>query len=206
MYSKSTTTKTATATTATTVILLLLCISTTQAVQEIHEKEFADFVKSNKNVLVEFYAPWCSYCKEFSPTYDKIAEQLKGQKDLLVAKVNVEENTELSDKLKVSEFPTIRFFTEGNLLQNGEEFLGELGETDIVEFAKDMLAGRGSEEGEVVGSGGGDEDDNDEDEDEDEDNDWKKMQKDIDAMNDSLSRSKIQTKRNYVDEKSRRLH
>ena len=47
----------------------------------------ADVIQNDKDVLVEFYAPWCSHCKELKPHYDALALKLKHVETVVIAKV-----------------------------------------------------------------------------------------------------------------------
>ncbi len=76
-----------------------------------------------KNVLVEFYAPWCGHCKKLSPVWDKLAETLiaESKDDIIVAKIDATVN-ELAHS-RVRSFPTIRLYKKGENEQaeyNGE--------------------------------------------------------------------------------------
>lgn len=50
------------------------------------------FLGADKDVLVEFYAPWCGHCKALSPKYDDLAKKLEGVDSVVVAKMDATEN------------------------------------------------------------------------------------------------------------------
>ena len=78
----------------------------------------------SKDVLVEFYAPWCGHCKSLAPTYEKLAKAYANEKGVVIANVDADEasNKGLASKYGVSGFPTIKFFPKGN--KAGEDYNG----------------------------------------------------------------------------------
>ncbi|KAL2593659.1 hypothetical protein AAZV13_12G142300 [Glycine max] len=76
------------------------------------EKNFTDTVKSNRFVMVEFYAPWCGHCQALAPEYAAAATELKGE-DVILAKVDATEENELAQQYDVQGFPTVYFFVDG---------------------------------------------------------------------------------------------
>ena len=69
-----------------------------------------DVLKSEKTVLVDFYADWCGPCKMMSPVIDEIAEE---RKDIKVGKLNVDEEMEIAQKFGVMSIPTFIVFKNG---------------------------------------------------------------------------------------------
>jgi protein disulfide-isomerase A1 len=63
---------------------------------------------TTKDVLVEFYAPWCGHCKQLVPIYEKVAEHFKENEDIVIAKMDSTAN-EL-ETIKITSFPTIKLF------------------------------------------------------------------------------------------------
>jgi protein disulfide-isomerase A1 len=63
---------------------------------------------SSKDVLVEFYAPWCGHCKKLEPVYREVAKKLQNVKTLVIAKIDATSNN--VQGVDVEGFPTIKFW------------------------------------------------------------------------------------------------
>lgn len=75
-------------------------------VTSVNESNFEDEVlKSDKLVLIDFYADWCGPCKSLSPTIEKFAEDNKDK--VKVVKINVDESPNLAGAFGVQSIPTI---------------------------------------------------------------------------------------------------
>lgn len=77
-----------------------------------------------KDVLVEFYAPWCGHCKQLSPIFDQLGEKFKDSETVVVAKMDATAN-EL-EHTKITSFPTLKFYKKGDnavVDYNGERTL-----------------------------------------------------------------------------------
>ncbi len=76
--------------------------------QENFEKEV---LKSDKPVLVDFWAPWCMPCKIIAPAVEKIAEEMSQK--VKVSKSNVDEAPGIATELSVMNIPTLVLFKDG---------------------------------------------------------------------------------------------
>lgn len=79
-----------------------------EVTRENFEKEV---LKSDKPVLIDFWAPWCMPCRIIAPVVEKLAEEWKGK--VKVSKANVDENPEIATDLSVLNIPTLILFKDG---------------------------------------------------------------------------------------------
>lgn len=79
---------------------------------EITQQNFEkEVLKSDKPVLIDFWAPWCMPCKIIAPTVEKLAEELKEK--VKVSKSNVDESPDIATELSVMNIPTLVLFKDG---------------------------------------------------------------------------------------------
>jgi thioredoxin 1 len=82
---------------------------------QVTESNFENEVlKSDKFVLVDFWAEWCGPCKAMNPVIEDLAKEYGDA--LKVAKVNTEENPELTAKFKIRSIPTLLLFKDGKVV------------------------------------------------------------------------------------------
>ena len=85
------------------------------AVHMDHE-QFENARKEEKLVLVDFWAPWCTYCRRIGPAYDKIAEEYGDA--LTVGKVNIDENPRLAQAEQIEVIPTLVLYRNGRAVDS----------------------------------------------------------------------------------------
>ena len=59
------------------------------AAMNMNQEQFKQLIREEKPVLVDFWAPWCSYCRRIGPAYEKIGEEYADS--LVVGKINIDE-------------------------------------------------------------------------------------------------------------------
>ncbi|XP_010888452.2 protein disulfide-isomerase A4 [Esox lucius] len=97
-------------------------------------KTFEDIVMdTEKDVLIEFYAPWCGHCKKLEPDYIALGKKYKSEKNLVIAKMDATANDVPHDIYKVEGFPTI-YFAPSNSKQKPIKFEG--GDRTLEGFSK----------------------------------------------------------------------
>ena len=71
-----------------------------------------EVVKSDKPVLVDFWAPWCGPCRALAPTIDKLADQFAGK--VKVGKLNTDDSPDVAVRYAISGIPQVLIFKGGD--------------------------------------------------------------------------------------------
>ena len=82
---------------------------------KMNSQQFEDLVRNGSEpVLVEFWAPWCVYCRRIAPALDKVAAQNEGK--LKVAQINIDDEPVLAAQEQIEVIPTLIIYQNGQAL------------------------------------------------------------------------------------------
>ncbi|KLU66454.1 MULTISPECIES: thioredoxin [Desulfosporosinus] len=94
----------------------------------------AEVLKSEKPVLVDFWAPWCSPCRMVAPVVEELADSYVGK--MVIGKVDVDENGPIAGQYGVMSIPTLAIFKGGKLV---DKIVGFRGKPDLVKMIEAQL-------------------------------------------------------------------
>ena len=80
------------------------------AAMNINAKQYEELILGEKPVLGDFWAPWCTYCRRIDPALNKLADS---REDVLIVKVNIDEEPELARQEQIEVIPTLVVYKEG---------------------------------------------------------------------------------------------
>ena len=89
-----------------------------------------EVIKSEKKVLIDFYADWCGPCQKLSPIVDKFAKE---HSEIKVVRIDIDAQEDLADRYNIRSIPTLV------VIENGEEInrvIGLVSEEKIIELCK----------------------------------------------------------------------
>ena len=84
------------------------------AAMNINNERYQELLHGDKPLLVDFWAPWCSYCRRIGPAYDRIAQQF--EEEIHVVKVNIDEEPALAEAEHIEVIPTLVLYRGGEAL------------------------------------------------------------------------------------------
>ena len=86
------------------------------AAVDIKKEQFEELMAAGKTVLVDYWAPWCGYCRRIGPAYDKIAAEYRDS--LEVVKINIDEEPQLALAEQIEVIPTLVLYRDGKAVDS----------------------------------------------------------------------------------------
>jgi len=96
-------------------------------------------------IIVDFWAPWCGPCKQLAPALEKAVAAARGK--VRLAKINIDENPDLAQALRIQSIPTVYAFFQGRPV---DAFQGALPESQVKQFVDRLAAQAGGDDGIVA--------------------------------------------------------
>ena len=84
------------------------------AARNMNYEQFDKAVLEDKPLLVDYWEPWCGYCRLIGPAYDALAREYEGQVDLV--KINIDEEPDLARQEQIEVLPTLVLYRGGEAL------------------------------------------------------------------------------------------
>ena len=91
-------------------------------------------IKSEKPILVDYWAEWCSPCKMIAPILEEVSTEMSDK--IIIGKLNVDENSQTPPKYGIRGIPTLMIFKDGNAVGT---HVGALSKSDLIQFIESNI-------------------------------------------------------------------
>ena len=98
------------------------------------DETFNKIISENKLVLVDFWAPWCTPCKQIAPILEEISDEMSNE--VVIAKLNIDEEVNTGTKFGIRGIPTMLLFKSGELKATK---VGATTKSNIVSWIKENI-------------------------------------------------------------------
>ena len=98
-----------------------------------NEKLYQEAMEGSKPVLIEYWAPWCVYCRRIAPAMKQLSER---REDLLIGQVNIDDYPDLAKREQIEVIPTLVLYEKGEALGS---IVAPESRSRIEEFLADYL-------------------------------------------------------------------